>query len=298
MQPDFIFAFDQRNDPAPPSNVMQGEKSVFWRKISYVASVPEVLITVVMAFFTTVVLLGFAPVLGLPDWSGLLSGAAGTIITAILFWVAMGDPELNEWAVTEELKDRLALQSIRNEDVRRHVLQIILDRSRLERHGFYRRGKDKRIANMVSAMDAWLWSLKKLVATIDPVMEHLSKLTEQKSAVLARIEELESRAAMASAPFVKQQFRETIAGRLLQIRSMEELESQVEQGLLRLEHAVSVFAAVDSKLAMLGTSEEGLDGSEMPDLFIREEIAEIDAVVAAMRHVYVGSGQIPSTFSG
>ena len=138
---------------------------------------------------------------------------------------------------------------------------------------------------MVSAMDAWLWSLKKLVATIDPVMEHLSKLAEQKTTLLARIEELESRAAVASAPFVKQQFRETIAGRLLQVRSMEELESQVEQGLLRLEHAVSIFAAVDSKLAMLGTSEEGLKESDLPDVFFRQEIAEIDAVVAAMRRV-------------
>jgi hypothetical protein len=289
MQPDLIFAFNMRGEPGLSPHIMQGELSVFWRKFGYVASIPEILITIGVSFFGTVVLLAFGSDLDLPNWSGFLAGGTGAVTTGALFLVAMEDPELSEWAVTEELSDRFGMRTLRNDEVRRHVAQIISDRGRLERHSLMRKSNNK-ILNMLTAMERWLWGLRNLVRTIDPVMEDMVRVAGQKKVLLQRIAELEARAADTSTLFTRQQFKETIAGRLLQVRSMEELESQAEQAMLRLEHAASVFGAVDAKLVILANSGDDDSGIGISQILVQEEIEEIDAVVSAMRRVYGALG--------
>jgi hypothetical protein len=114
----------------------------------------------------------------------------------------------------------------------------------------------------------------------------VQRQSEAKLHLLARITQLEHRVGETTDPRIKVQLRETIAGRRHQQRAIEELESLVERGLLRLEHAVAALGTMNAQLSMLAVrgEQEGEAAKLAHDISV--EIQEIDAILVALDRVY------------
>lgn len=250
------------------------------------STAPEVLSTAAFAILASAFLWLFAHELGLPDWSALAASVLGVSAAIALVAVAMSDPEVIEQAVKQDLSDKMRVDELRNTEVRRLAQQVIAHRARMARLWSRAQRENGNTVQAMRAIDRWVSSIGGLVQIIDPAMGESQSHSIQKMHIMERIAELEERITTASSRMTSDQLRETIAARRMQMRAIEELENQMERGLLRLEHAVSALGAMDAKLAMLAASDAEQVQEGTPETEINSEIAEIDAVIAAMQRVY------------
>lgn len=286
MRPDIMPAEQPGKAPSLPSKSPRPGPSLMLLKLKYASTAPEVLSTAAFAILASAFLWLFAHDVGLPDWSALAASGLGVSATIALVAVAMNDPQVIEQAVRQDLSDRMRIHELRNTDIRRLALQVIAHRARMARLWSRGQGASGSTMEAVRGIDRWVSGIGRLVRIIDPVMGESQSHSIQKLHLMERIAELEARITTASSRMTTEQLRETIAARRMQIRAIEELENQMERGLLRLEHAVSALGAMDAKLAMLAASDAGQVQETLQASDINLEIAEIDAVIAAMQRVY------------
>ena len=286
MQPDLMLAGQPDKASARPSRLPQPGRSLMRLKLTYASSAPEVLSVFSLTILATAFLWLYAHHLGLPDWSALAAAVLGLSSTIALVLVAMNDPQVIEQAVRQDLSDKMRVDDLRNAEVRRLALQVIAHRARMARR--WSRGTLSGDSTLegVRAIDRWISGIGRLVQIIDPAMGEAQGQSVQKLHLIDRIAELEARIASASSRMTSDQLRETIAARRMQMRAIEELENQMERGLLRLEHAVSALGAIDAKLAMVAACDAGQMQEKLSAPDINSEIVEIDAVIAAMQRVY------------
>jgi hypothetical protein len=255
-------------------------------KLGHAIGTLEVLITVALSVLVPMFLWMYAGAVMLPEWSALVALAAGILGVATLLGVAMWDPEVSERAVRQDLGDRMHVADLRDPEIKRLVMQVITHRARMERQRLSMNGKIDGLETTLRAIDRWVTGIGRLVQVVEPVLRESHSHSAQKHHLIDRIAELEARIATSSNRTTSEQLRETMAARRMQFRAIEELETQMENGLLRIENAVSALGALDAKLAMLGASDESESEMRFFAPEIKSEIAEIDSVIAAMHRVY------------
>jgi hypothetical protein len=118
-----------------------------------------------------------------------------------------------------------------------------------------------------------------------PYQLQAGRQLQAKWQLIARIDELEQRAREASESRLKEQLRETIAGCRHKQCMMEEQESLLEQGLLRLEHAVAVLGSLTTQLSMLALRGE-CDVARLANS-IDVEVQYVDAILLALDRVHM-----------
>ena len=246
----------------------------------------EVLSTLVMGILIITFMMLYGSDLKLPWWAGVASLIGTSVLTAVLAVMTMNEPEVIELATRQVLQDILCFESIRDEEIKLLVDQLVICRTRMERLRTDHTSFLVEIDGSLLAINEWFRGIGRLVQVIEPVqLEQKRKLLE-KLHLVDRISELESRIVISSNRLTSDQLRETIAARRLQLRAIEELENLLERGLLRLEHAVSTLHAMETKLALLvATGRDQIDQDTLK-ADITSEILEIDAVIAAMHRVY------------
>ena len=147
----------------------------------------------------------------------------------------------------------------------------------------------------LAAVDDWLSGMGRLAVRLEYFRAAFELQPESRLPLVERVQDLERRVAESSDQRTTEQLRETLAGRRHQLRVIQELESLVERGLLRLEHAVAALGTINVQLAMFvarDAEEEGA-GPFTPD--INAEIREIDAILAALDRVYTVAAPGDST---
>ena len=266
-------------------------RSLLQLKLGHAIGSPEVLITIALSILIPVFLWIYAGALALPEWSFGVALAAGTCGVVVLIGVAMWDPEVSERAVRQDLRDRMHVADLRDPEIKRLVLQVIMHRARMERQRLSKNGKIDGLETTLRTIDRWITGISRLVQVVEPVMQESHSHSAQKHHLIDRIAELEARIATSSNRTTGEQLRETMAARRMQFRAIEELETQMENGLLRIENAVSALGALDAKLAMLGASDDAQSEMRLFAPEIKSEIAEIDSVIAAMHRVYTAFPQ-------
>jgi len=127
--------------------------------------------------------------------------------------------------------------------------------------------------------------LGNLVQPRQPDQPQARRQLEARRQLIARIDELEQRASEASEFRLKEQLRETIAGCRHRQCMMEEQESLLEQGLLRLEHAVAVLGSLATQLSILALRGES-DFARLANS-IDAEVQDIDAILLALDRVHM-----------
>ena len=262
-------------------------RSLWWARLTYAVGSIEVLSTIAVSVLTAAFLWLDLGGLSPPTWGSKTVLAAGLAAVAVLTALALREPTLVEASVLQALEEFFGFAEIGDESVKLLVGQVIYHRARMETLLF--RGDSKAaepIAHALDAVDNWIVGINALAVLLEPLQLASVTQSSQKLSLAERIRDLETRIAAASDRSTRDQMRETLAGRRLQLRTIEELESLHERGYLRLEHAVAALCAVDSKLAMLAASGAEQASAEAFVKDIGMEICEIDVVRAAIKRVY------------
>jgi phage shock protein A len=270
----------QINAAMPMSSV----KSTLWRRrLVQALSASEVMATILGGFLLAVFVGLFGISFSLPAWSSDILVTSVVAATALMVWTAMHDPELIELAFEHVMLDVMRFDRLHDQEVRRLVVQLVKHRAHIERLCCEPRAEIHSTNATLKVVDHWLTEIARLVQLVDPFAHEQPRQSIQKQFLLERIQELDSRIATASNKSTVGQLRQTMASRRLQLRAIEALENLVEQGLLRLEHAVSTLGAMDAKIAVLVATGDVKTNLLYSVDDVASEISQIDAVIVALQ---------------
>jgi hypothetical protein len=247
----------------------------------------ETLITLMLTTLATLYLWLNASVLTVPPWSWIAALFLGFSAAIVLCLTDMRDPESLAESITLTLEDYLHVDSIVDKNIRAQIVQAVAHRVRLQEVFHYgNREKRRQISDSLTAVDDWLCGMGNLAQLLEPFQAEAQRQSEAKLHLRARVRDLEGRLGETSDKRIKDQLRETIAGRRHQQRAIEELENLVERGLLRLEHAVAALGTINAQLTMFAVRGEQEGEATKLAHDIKAEIHEIDAVLVALDRVY------------
>ena len=258
-----------------------------YARLRHAVGATEVLITFMVTVLATLFVWLNASEYAIPQWSWIVVVFVGLGAASLLIATGMTDPESVAESITLTLEDYFHIESIADLNIRAQISQAVAHRAGLQ-EVFHRsnHGMRNKVLEALAAVDEWLTGMGSLARLLVPFQSEVHRQSEAKLHLAARITQLEHRVGEATDPRIKIQLRETIAGRRHQQRAIEELESLVERGLLRLEHAVAALGTINAQLSMLAVrgEQEGEATKLAHDISI--EIQEIDAVLMALDRVH------------
>ena len=258
-----------------------------YARLRHAVGATEVLITFMVTVLATLFVWLNASEYAIPQWSWIVVVFVGLGAASLLIATGMTDPESVAESITLTLEDYFHIESIADVNIRAQISQAVAHRAGLQ-EVFHRsnHGMRNKVLEALAAVDEWLTGMGSLARLLVPFQSEVHRQSEAKLHLAARITQLEHRVGEATDPRIKIQLRETIAGRRHQQRAIEELESLVERGLLRLEHAVAALGTINAQLSMLAVrgEQEGEATKLAHDISI--EIQEIDAVLMALDRVH------------
>jgi len=224
-----------------------------------------------------------------PGWAWMAVLLLGLVAVSILIATAMTDSESIAGSVTSILADYFNVEGIADTTIRTQIVQAMAHRARME-EVLFRSGQGTRnlVSDALSAVDDWLSGMGRLALRLETFQTEFHLQSETRLHLLERIDNLERRIGESSDKRTKDQLRETMAGRRHQLRAIEELESLIERGLLRLEHAAAALGTIHAQLAMFAARGEEQGDAVTLAQDINAEIRDIDAVLAALDRVYAG----------
>ena len=258
-----------------------------YARLKHAVGATEALITFMITLLGTLYVWLNATAYSLPQWSWIVVIFVGLGATSMLIATGMTDPESIIDSITLTLEDHFQVESIADVNIQAQVIQAVAHRARLQ-EVFYRssHGMRGQVQGALAAVDEWLTGMGSLARLLVPFQSEVQHQSEAKLHLLSRINQLEHRVGETTDPRIKAQLRETIAGRRHQQRAIQELESLVERGLLRLEHAVAALGTINAQLSMLSVrgEQEGEAAKLAQDINI--EIQEIDTILVALDRVH------------
>lgn len=228
-----------------------------------------------------------ARVLLLPEEAWIWTLLFGLVAEAALITSGMFDTEASARHVGTMLAAHFGLMGIGNDDIREQVTRAVEHRVRMEDVlGGKGRATRGAMSETVAGVDSWLTGISRLANRLDRLRDDAAFQFAGKFRLRERIDDLEQRAREASDKKVQRQLRETIAGLRHQLRTIEELESLMERGELRLEHAVGALGTIHTQVTIFAA--RGMDAGDAARLAdeISDEIGQVDAVLAAMDRIY------------
>ncbi len=276
-------------DQRTPSRFKKGNlrRKLSFARLKHAAGATETVITFMITVLAALFAWLHASAYSMPQWSWIAAMFLGLGAASMLVLVGLSDPESVTESITLTLEDYFQVESIADAGIRNQVSQAVAHRARLQ-EVFHRSsgGMRAEVLKALGAVDEWLTGMGHLAQLLVPYQSEVRRQSETKLHLLDRIAQLEHRISEATDPRIKAQLRETIAGRRHQQRAIEELESLVERGLLRLERAVAALGTMNAQLSMLAARGEQEANAAKLAHDINAEIQEIDAVLHALDRVH------------
>ncbi len=258
-----------------------------YARLRHAVGATEALITFMITLLGTLYVWLNATAYSLPQWSWMVVISVGLGAISMLIATGMTDPESIIDSITLTLEDHFQVESIADVNIQAQVIQAVAHRARLQ-EVFYRssHGMRGQVQGALAAVDEWLTGMGNLARLLVPFQLEVRRQSEAKLHLLSRINQLEHRVGETTDQRIKVQLRETIAGRRHQQRAIEELESLVERGLLRLEHAVAALGTMNAQLSILAVrgEQEGEAAKLAQDINV--EIQEINTILVALDRVH------------
>ncbi len=258
-----------------------------YARLRYAVGATESLITFMITVLGTLYVWLNATAYSLPQWTWIVVIFVGLGATSMLIATGMTDPESIADSITLTLEDHFQVESIADVNIQAQVIQAVAHRARLQ-EVFYRssHGMRGQVQGALAAVDEWLTGMGSLAQLLVPFQLEVRRQSEAKLHLLSRINQLEHRVGETTDQRIKVQLRETIAGRKHQQRAIEELESLVERGLLRLEHAVAALGTMNAQLSILAVRGEQEGEAAKLARDINFEIQEINTILVALDRVH------------
>jgi hypothetical protein len=247
----------------------------------------EVIATAAFFAVLTAFLLFFAAGLGLPAWATPVTAVTGILAVSALLVTCLNDPDHAARIATQSLEDQMRLADISIPEIRTLMQQLIGHRIAMESQ---RQGAGIRagtVEGIIRTADRWLSGLARLAAVLSPLQDDWRDATARRQALTSRIADLRSRVDAVVNPDTRARLRETLASRLLELRTLDELEALFESAQLRLEHASATLRTLSSRILMLGAHDSGELSADTLTAEIEGEIREIESVIKAMQRVHI-----------
>ena len=240
------------------------------------------------AFFAvlTVFFLFFAGGLGLPGWTAAVTAIAGSLTVSVLAFSALHDPDHTARIARRSLEDDMRVAAIAAPEIRMLVQQLIGHRVAMESQRHVAKSRADTVEGVIGAADRWLKGLARLAAVLSPLQDGWRDAAARRQALVSRIADLRSRVDGAVNPDTRARLRETLASRLLELRTLDEIDALFETAQLRLEHACATLKALSSRILMLDAQEGVQLGSDALSAEVESEIREIESVIKAMQRVH------------
>ncbi len=262
------------------------QRSLSYARLRYAIGATETLTTLMFTVFATLIVGLNAQAFSIPQWSWIAVMLLGLGAASFLIATGMTDPQGITQSIAVALEDYFQVESIADAGIRGQITQAVAHRASLQGVFFHSGSMRGEVQKALLAVDDWLTGIARLAQLLVPFQSEMNRQMEAKLHLLYRIGELEQRVTNATDPRIKAQLRETIAGRRHQQRAIEELESLVERGLLRLERAVAALGTINAQLSMLAVRDEQDINAGKLSYDINLEIQEIDAVLLALDRVH------------
>ena len=245
-------------------------------------------VIVAAAFFAvvTVFLLLFGDGLGVPGWTAPMAASAGLVAVSALVITSLHDPDHAARIARRRLEDDMRVAEIAVPEIRALMQQLISHRAAMESQRFAARAHAGTVEGVTRAADRWLAGLARLAAVLSPLQDGWRDAAARRQALVSRIADLRSRVDGAVNPDTRARLRETLASRLLELRTLDEIDALFETAQLRLEHACATLKALSSRILMLDAQEGVQLGSDALSAEVESEIREIESVIKAMQRVH------------
>lgn len=256
-------------------------------RLRHAISAPETLVTAMITVLATLYMWLNASAYSIPQWSWIAVLFVGLSASSLLITISLTDAASIAGSVRLTLEEYFHVDSIADEYIRAQVIQAVAHRVRLQEvFHLGNQGMRGHLSDSLVAVDDWLTGMGSLAQVLVPFQSEAQRQSESKLHLQARISELECRIGETTDRRIKDQLRETIAGRRQQQRAIVELENLVERGLLRLEHAVAALGTINAQLAIFSVRGEQEGEAARLAHDINSEIQEIDAILVAIDRVH------------
>jgi hypothetical protein len=247
----------------------------------------EVIAAAAVFAVLTAFLLLFPGVLGLPGWTAPATAAAGILAVSLLVFTSLNDPDHAARIARRNLEDDMRIADIGVPEIRALMHQVISHRAAMESQRYAAKAHAGTIESVTRAADRWLAGLARLAAVLSPLQDEWRDAAARRQSLVSRIADLRARVDGAVNPDTRARLRETLASRLLELRTLDELEALFENAQLRLEHACATLRALSSRILMLDAHEGVQLASDSLTAEIEGEIHEIESVIKAMQRVHM-----------
>jgi rubrerythrin len=255
-----------------------------------------VLIAAIIVLFGCLTVFLF-PLLGLGGLGWLAIGGLGgllfLVIAEILFlYASIRDEKAHATAVAEIFESQVKFEPTVISD---RVLRAKVDKA-LEYWSLIDDAIDKvppgvlrdRLLKTTREVTHWLQAVYNLAERVDKF--RLNKVIEQDlENVPKTIKSYEQKLATEDNPDVRQQLEKTIADRKRQLRTLQNLQDNMEKAVYQLDGTISSLGTIYSQLLLVGTKDEGGGRISRLQEEISEQVYQLEDLTEAMNEVYQSS---------
>jgi len=222
-----------------------------------------------------------------PWWPWWGWPALGLVAEGLIVWTSLTDLRTGERVVAEMFREEFNPGAIRDQDLRAQVERALEYRARMEAlaRGTPAGVLRDRLEATIRGVEDWMRNIYALAQRLDRY--HADQVIhEDLESVPAALKSLELRLRREDDPAVRQQLQEALRGRQTQWETLGRLQNTMERAEAQLETTVAALATVYAQLQLIGARKAEGPEAERVAASIRDEVAALQDIVAAMDEVY------------
>jgi len=222
-----------------------------------------------------------------PWWPWWGWPALGLVAEGLIVWTSLTDLRTGERVVAEMFREEFNPGAIRDQDLRAQVERALEYRARMEAlaRGTPAGVLRDRLGATIRGVEDWMRNIYALAQRLDRY--HADQVIhEDLESVPAALKSLELRLRREDDPAVRQQLQEALRGRQTQWETLGRLQNTMERAEAQLETTVAALATVYAQLQLIGARKAEGPEAERVAASIRDEVAALQDIVAAMDEVY------------
>jgi hypothetical protein len=218
-------------------------------------------------------------------WWGWL--ALGLIAEALIVYTSLSDTETAARVVSGIFREQFDPRQVRDRKLRDKLGQALEYRERIDRAVRQQRQTPLRehLADMAAGIDDWISQMFRLARRLDTYHED-GVIQRDLKAVPREIESLDARLRLESDPAVRKQMETTLAGKIAQRRSLDNLEDTMQRAELQADHSLSALGTVYSQILLIGAREVDSGRTQRLREDIQEQVASLQDMVDSINEVY------------
>jgi hypothetical protein len=219
------------------------------------------------------------------SWMWLLGGL---LAEAALIYAGYSDPNLARTVVEELFQKRFQPKRINHKEYQDKLNRALDYRSRIEAaiqtqpEGILKNN----LTETAEQIDDWLENIYSLAERLDRHAYEKTYLHRDRSAAIARTQELRQQLETETNPAVREQIDITRGTLDHQVETINALEATMERAALQLEHSLSALGTIYSQAMLVDAKDIDRGRAKRLQQEIAEEVTGLSDVLAAMDEVY------------